>query len=40
MKKYFEIYLDDYKIDFCFKYTFENQKSIKLKLNALSFLQI
>ena len=28
IKEYFEIYLDDHKLDFCFKYNFENQKKV------------
>ena len=28
MKEYFEIYLDDNKIDFCFEYNFKNKKKV------------
>ena len=31
MKEYFEIYLDEHKIDFCFEYNFENKKNFKIK---------
>ena len=38
MKNYFEIYLDDNKIDFCFYYNFENQKKYKIKIKCIKLL--
>ena len=38
MKEYFEIYLEDNKIDFCFEYNFENQKKYKIKIKCIKLL--
>ncbi len=38
MKEYFEIYLDDNKMDFCFKYNFENLKKYKIKIKCIKLL--
>ena len=38
MKEYFEIYLDDNKLDFCFEYNFENQKKYKIKIKCIKLL--
>ena len=38
MKEYFEIYLDDNKIDFCFKYNFKNQKKYKIKIKCIKLI--
>ena len=38
MKEYFEIYLEDKKIGFCFKYNFENQKKYKIKIKCIKLL--
>ena len=37
MKEYFEIYIDDNKIDFCFEYILKIKINIKIKLNVLNF---
>ena len=38
MKEYFEMYLDDNKLDFCFEYNFENQKKYKIKIKCIKLL--